>query len=88
MLKQRVFTAVILIAGFLWLLLSLSAAVFSLVIMLLVMVAGWEWANLLKLDNVTAKTSYLAALSLVLAAAGYSLGLFGEFNLRWDSRLV
>ena len=80
MLKQRVFTAVILVALFLWLLLSLSATDFSLVIMLLVMVAGWEWTNLLKLDNVAARTGYLTALFLLLGAAGYSLGLFGEFD--------
>ena len=58
MLKQRVITAVMLVARFLWLLLSLSATDFSLVSMLLVMVAGWEWTNLLKLDNVAARTGF------------------------------
>lgn len=55
MFKQRVITAVALAAAFLALLLNLSALAFSLVISLLVVIAGWEWSNLMKLSSVFAK---------------------------------
>ena len=80
MFKQRVITAVILVVAFLALLLNLSAVAFSLVIGLLVIVAGWEWTNLMKIDSGSGKAGYLLLLSLSLAAAGYFLGLFAGFD--------
>ena len=80
MFKQRVITAVILVVAFLALLLNLSAVEFSLVIGLLVIVAGWEWTNLMKIDSVAGKAGYLVLLSLSLAAASYFLGLFTGFD--------
>lgn len=80
MFKQRVITAVALAAAFLALLLNLSALAFSLVISLLVVIAGWEWSNLMKLSSAVAKAGYLLFLSLSIAAAGYWLGLFERFD--------
>jgi len=80
MFKQRVITAVALAAAFLALLLNLSALAFSLVISLLVVIAGWEWSNLMKLSSTVAKAGYLLFLSLSIAAAGYWLGLFERFD--------
>ncbi len=80
MFKQRVITAVALAAAFLALLLNLSALAFSLVISLLVVIAGWEWSNLMKLSSVFAKAGYLLFLSLSMAAASYWLGLFERFD--------
>jgi phosphatidate cytidylyltransferase len=80
MFKQRVITAVALAAAFLALLLNLSALAFSLVISLLVVIAGWEWSNLMKLSSVLAKAGYLLFLSLSMAAASYWLGLFERFD--------
>jgi phosphatidate cytidylyltransferase len=80
MFKQRVITAVALAAAFLALLLNLSALAFSLVISLLVVSAGWEWSNLMKLSSVLAKAGYLLFLSLSMAAASYWLGLFERFD--------
>jgi phosphatidate cytidylyltransferase len=80
MFKQRVITAVALAAAFLALLLNLSALAFSLVISLLVVIAGWEWSNLIKLSSVLAKAGYLLFLSLSMAAASYWLGLFERFD--------
>ena len=80
MFKQRVITAVALAAAFLALLLNLSALAFSLVISLLVVIAGWEWSNLMKLSSTVAKAGYLLFLSLSIAVAGYWLGLFERFD--------
>jgi phosphatidate cytidylyltransferase len=80
MFKQRVITAVALAAAFLALLLNLSALAFSLVISLLVVIAGWEWSNLMKLSSVLAKAGYLLFLSLSMAAASHWLGLFERFD--------
>ncbi|HAZ94137.1 MAG TPA: phosphatidate cytidylyltransferase [Porticoccaceae bacterium] len=80
MFKQRVITAVILVVAFLALLLNLSAVEFSLVIGLLVIVAGWEWTNLMKIGSGAGKAGYLLLLGLSLAAASYFLGLFTEFD--------
>jgi len=80
MFKQRVITAVILVVAFLALLLNLSAVEFSLVIGLLVIVAGWEWTNLMRIGSGAGKAGYLLLLGLSLAAASYFLGLFTEFD--------
>lgn len=80
MFKQRVITAVALAVAFLALLVNLSALAFSLVIGLLVIVAGWEWTNLMKLNSKGAKTGYLLLLGLSLAAASHWLGLFDRFD--------
>jgi phosphatidate cytidylyltransferase len=80
MFKQRVITAVALAAAFLALLLNLSALAFSLVISLLVVIAGWEWSNLMKLSSAVAKAGYLLFLSLSMAAASHWLGLFERFD--------
>ncbi|MAE03491.1 MAG: phosphatidate cytidylyltransferase [Porticoccaceae bacterium] len=80
MLKQRVITALVLVAAFVWLLVNLTAAEFSLVLLLLVMVAGWEWTNLLHLNRRSSKAGFLGLLLLALAAVGLNIGLFAEFN--------
>ena len=80
MFKQRVITAVALAGAFLALLLNLSALAFSLVISLLVVIAGWEWSNLMKLSSAMAKAGYLLFLSLSMAAASHWLGLFERFD--------
>ena len=80
MFKQRVITAVVLAAAFIVLLLNLSALAFSLMISLLVVIAGWEWSNLMKLSSAAGKLGYLLLLSLSIAAASLWLGLFERFD--------
>jgi phosphatidate cytidylyltransferase len=80
MFKQRVITAVALAAAFLAMLLNLSALAFSLVISLLVVIAGWEWSNLMKLSSAVGKAGYLLLLSLSMAAASHWLGMFERFD--------
>jgi phosphatidate cytidylyltransferase len=69
-----------LVAAFVWLLVNLTAAEFSLVLLLLVMVAGWEWTNLLRLNRRSSKVGFLGLLLLTLAAVSLNIGLFTEFN--------
>ena len=80
MFKQRVVTAVILVVVFLGLLFQLSAVEFSLAIGLIVIVAGWEWTNLMRIDSKSGKAAYLLLLGLSLAATSYFLGLFTGFD--------
>ena len=80
MFKQRVITAVILVLGFLGLLLSLSALHFSLVVAPIVLLAGWEWSNLMGLKATRHKLVYIALLALTLVLAALSLNLFGSFD--------
>lgn len=80
MFKQRVITAVILVLGFLGLLLSLSALHFSLVVAPIVLLAGWEWSNLMGLKANRHKLVYLALLALTLVLAALALNLFGTLN--------
>jgi phosphatidate cytidylyltransferase len=87
MFKQRVASAVVMVAVFLALLASLSATDFSLVIMLVVMVAGWEWANFLKLKGKVAKVAYLVLLLALLLGAASGLGLWGEFNFALSEKV-
>lgn len=80
MLKQRVITALILVAVFIWLLVNLSASEFSLALVALLMVAGWEWTNLLRLNSASSKAGFLGLLLITLAVVGLNIGLFTEFN--------
>ena len=80
MFKQRVITAVIMAGIFFALLLNLSAVDFSLVIGLMVLVAGWEWSNLMKVTSVAGKTLFLSLLALSQATASIWLGLFDSFD--------
>jgi phosphatidate cytidylyltransferase len=48
MLKQRIFTAIILVALLIGMLFSLSSFFFSLAIVPVVVLAGWEWTYLIR----------------------------------------
>ena len=80
MFKQRVITAAILGVAFLWLLLNLSSLHFALVIGVLVVVAGWEWTGLMKINTASGKAGYLLLLTLSLILASSWLGLFDHFD--------
>ena len=80
MFKQRVIAAVIMAAIFFALLMYLSAVDFSLVIGVMVLVAGWEWSNLMKVTSVAGKTLFLSLLALSQATASIWLGLFDSFD--------
>ncbi len=75
MLKQRIITAVILALLFLGALFSLSIDGFALAIGLVVMVAGWEWANMAGFKAQWQRVLY----ALFVGAAVVSSGHYTEF---------
>jgi phosphatidate cytidylyltransferase len=80
MLKQRIFTAIAMVAVFLGMLIYLSPLLFSVLIMLLVLVAGWEWAHLLKISSTAGRAGYLGLLLLSLLVCSHSIGLYSVFD--------
>jgi len=77
MLKQRVITAVLLLAVFLPALFYPDVAPFALVGLLLIVAAGWEWARLNGCPEGVARGTGVAlgaALAALWAAGGLSLG--------------
>lgn len=76
MLKQRVITAVFLIAGFLLLLFNTDPLWFSIAVVPIVMLAGWEWCNLSANKSALGKFLYLSVLFVCLAGCALWLGLF------------
>ena len=81
MFKQRVITAIALVLGLLALLFTLNPLNFSLVVGPVVLLAGWEWANLMGLRAKGHKLAYITLLALTLVIAGLSLHLFGTLNI-------
>ena len=88
MFKQRVITAVVLLACLLALLLNLSPLHFSLVIAPVVLLAGSEWANLLTIKTRSRKIAYLACLGLCLAISALALDLFGTLDMQLGKYLA
>ena len=81
MFKQRVITAIALVLGLVALLFSLNPLNFSLIVAPIVLLAGWEWSNLMGLESKRHKFSYIALLALTIATAAFSLDLFGTLNI-------
>ena len=88
MFRQRVITAVVLLACLLALLLNLSPLNFSLVIAPIVLLAGSEWANLLTIKTRSRKIAYLACLGLCLAISALALDLFGTLDMQLGKYLA
>ncbi|MCS5587845.1 MAG: phosphatidate cytidylyltransferase [Porticoccaceae bacterium] len=80
MLKQRFITAVILAVLFVSLLVVVSPAVFSSLIILVVVLAGWEWTSLANITSNSGRAGYLLVLFLLLAGASQILGVYGTFD--------
>ena len=87
MLKQRIVTALILVALLLLALASLPAAVFSSLVMLAVMVAGWEWSQLAKINSVMARVGYLLVLFTLLLVTNQLLNVYGTFDQQLSSQI-
>ena len=81
MFKQRVITAIALVLGLVALLFNLNPLNFSLIVAPIVLLAGWEWSNLMGLESKRHKFSYIALLALTIATAAFSLDLFGTLNI-------
>ena len=88
MLKQRVITAVLLLAGLLTLLFNTGPLWFSLVVVPVVLLAGWEWGGLSAIKGNAGKALYLLALLLTLCAAALWLNLFQALDMQRGQQLM
>jgi phosphatidate cytidylyltransferase len=75
MLKQRVITALILTAVFLFALFGLSPSLFAVFIAIVVLIGAWEWANLSSCAAYWQRISYTVVIALVLLVAAWVTGL-------------
>ena len=81
MFKQRVITAIALVLGLVALLFNLNPLNFSLIVAPIVLLAGWEWSNLMGLESKRHRFAYILLLALAIAIAAVSLDLFGTLNI-------
>ena len=75
MLKQRVITALVLAAVFLAALFYFPVPLFSTFVAIVMLVGGWEWANLSGFVRPWQRLLYVLLLAVVTALAGYYLGV-------------
>ena len=78
MLKQRIVTAVLLLAGLIAATTLLSAFGFALFVSATVMLAAWEWCGLIGLDNQLSRAGYLTTIAMVLAGLFWALNISGD----------
>ncbi len=82
MLKLRIFTALGMAVIFVICLYSFSAHIFAVILVPLILLAGWEWSNLAGIESAPYKSVFLLLLFSGLAIAGRSLNFFGEIDLQ------
>ncbi len=71
MLKQRVLTAIALVAVLLFVMLGLPPIATVWLVSVLVLIGGWEWAGFLGAGSLKARFAFTAALTLALLACLY-----------------
>lgn len=79
MLRQRIVTSVVLAIALILVLFLAPPAVFSSLIALVVLVAAWEWINLIKIVSKSSKFSYMICLIMLLFGAHFILDVYGNF---------
>ena len=80
MFKQRFVTASVLALVFLFALVSFSTPLFISFIMLIVLIAGWEWADLARVKTVAAKLLFLIAMLLSMMIMADYVGIYTQFD--------
>ena len=80
MLKQRVVTALVLVLIFTLSLFAVPPSLFSLLIMLPITLAGWEWCKLADIKTKAGKFSLLLTLICLLLFAYFALDVSGNFD--------
>ncbi|MBL4572972.1 MAG: phosphatidate cytidylyltransferase [Gammaproteobacteria bacterium] len=75
MLKQRVITAVLLLAALVAATTQLPSFYFSLFVASVILIAAWEWAGLVSADRDIAKLPYLASIAAMLIGCFFFLGI-------------
>ncbi|UTA46746.1 phosphatidate cytidylyltransferase [Simiduia sp. 21SJ11W-1] len=88
MLKQRIITAVLLMAVLLAALHYLPTPLFQLLLGTAVLIAAWEWSNLSGVANYWLRGAYVAATAAMLALAGVVTGLSSALDLEWLRNLL
>lgn len=89
MLKQRIITAVLIVAALFVAMAYLSASQLALLFAVIVLLAAWEWADLSDLSAVPARLGYVALIAVLIAASYWHLGAVGEWSpLRLRELLV
>lgn len=80
MFKQRFATASVLALVFISALVFFPISVFISLIMLVVLVAGWEWADLAKIGSTSEKLFFVLALLLSMLATANYVGVYTAFD--------
>jgi phosphatidate cytidylyltransferase len=80
MFKQRFATASVLALMFISALLFLTTPVFISLMMLVTLVAGWEWADLARIRSILGKLLFVLALLLCMLAIANYVGIFTELD--------
>lgn len=86
MLKQRVITASILAAVFIFVLFVTPVQFFTLLITAVVALAAWEWANLCSLEKASQRIAYAVLVVALGAVLGY--GIFAATAVPLDKVLL
>jgi len=81
MLKPRLITATILAAFFASMLVFLSPFVFAQIMIFVVLVAGWEWADLAAFKTRFSKYGFLLALGICLVVTGYYVSFHTQLDV-------
>lgn len=80
MFKRRFVTASVLALVFLFALVSFSTPLFISFIMLIVLIAGWEWADLARVKTVTGKLLFLIAMLFSIMITADYAGIYTQFD--------
>lgn len=80
MLKPRLITATILAAIFVAMLIFLTPLLFAQMLVIVFLVAGWEWANLAALKTPTLRYGFILALGVSLIAVANVVDLQTQFD--------
>ncbi|MBB3167852.1 phosphatidate cytidylyltransferase [Simiduia aestuariiviva] len=88
MLKQRIITALLIVAVLLAALHYLPTSLFQLLLATAVLIATWEWSNLAGVTSYTLRGAYVVVTAGIMAAAGYLVGLSHELDTQWLRNLL
>lgn len=87
MFKQRFATASVLALLFICALVFSSTATFVSCIMLVVLIAGWEWSNLARIESTVGRLSFLLALLLSMLLIASFVGIYNQNNFALSYRI-
>jgi phosphatidate cytidylyltransferase len=80
MFKQRFVTALVIALLFASALVFFSATDFISAMAIIVLIAGWEWTHLAKLESTFEKSVFLLGLIATMIVAAHYIGFYGEYT--------